>query len=60
MDDASVFCSDDNIKTLFETGTEEKQINDSSIANEISLNVEKTKHVLLKLHLVLQFKTIYL
>ena len=45
MDDASVFCSDDNIKTHFETGTEEKQINDSSIANEISLNVEKIKHV---------------
>ena len=45
MDDASVFCSDDNIKTHFEKGTEEKQINDSSIANEISLNVEKIKHV---------------
>lgn len=44
-DDASVFCSDDNIRSLFQTGMKGKQINGSFVANEISLNVEKIKHV---------------
>ena len=43
-DDARVFCSDDNIRSLFQTGMKGKQINGSFVANEIFLNVEKAKY----------------
>ena len=46
-DDTNVFCSDNNIKTLFETANQElSQINAWLLANKLSLNVEKTKYVL--------------
>ena len=46
-DDTNLFCSDNNIKTLFETANQElSQINDWFLANKLSLNVEKTKYML--------------
>ena len=47
VDDKNLFCSDNNIRTLFETPNQElNQINDCFIANKLSLNVEKTKYML--------------
>ena len=46
-DDTNLFCSDNNIRTLFETANQElSQINDWFLANKLSLNVEKTKYML--------------
>ena len=46
-DDANLFCSDNNITTLFETANLDlSQINDWFLANKLSLNVDKTKHML--------------
>ena len=46
-DDINVFCSDSNVKTLFETANQElSQINDWFLANKLSLNLEKTKYML--------------
>ena len=46
-DDTNLFCSDSNIRTLFETANQElSQINDWFLPNRLSLNVEKTKYVL--------------
>ena len=46
-DDTNLFCSDSNIRTLFETANQElSQINDWFLANRLSLNVEKTKYML--------------
>ena len=43
-DDTNLFCSDNNIRTLFETANQElSQINDWFLANKLSLSVEKTK-----------------
>ena len=45
--DANLICSDDNIRTLFETANQElKQINDWFLQSKLSLNVEKTKYIL--------------
>ena len=45
-DDTNLFCSDDNIRTLFETANHKlNQINDCFLANKPSLDVEK-KYVL--------------
>ena len=45
-DDANLFCSDDDIMTLFETANHElNQINDWFLANKLSVNVEKTKYM---------------
>ena len=47
-DDANLFSSDNNIRTLFGTANQElNQIFDWFLANKISLNVEKTKYMLL-------------
>ena len=44
--DTNLFCSDNNIRALFETVNQEvSQINDWFIANKLSLNVEKTKYM---------------
>ena len=41
------FCSDNNIRALFETANQElKQINGWLPANKLSLNVQKTKYML--------------
>ena len=46
-DDANLFCSDNNIRVLFETANQElSQINDWFLVNKKSLNVEKTKYML--------------
>ena len=46
-DDTNLFCSNNNIRTLFETANQElSQINDWFLANKLSLNVEKTKYML--------------
>ena len=46
-DDTNLFCSDSNIRTLFETTNQElSQINDWFLANKLSLNVEKIKYML--------------
>ena len=46
-DDTNLFCSDNNLRTLFETANQElSQINDWFLANKLSLNVEKTKYML--------------
>ena len=46
-DEINIFCSDSNIRTLFETANQElSQINDWFLANKLSLNVEKTKYML--------------
>ena len=46
-DDTNLFCSDNNIRTLFETVNQElSQINDWFLANKLFLNVEKTKYVI--------------
>ena len=46
-DDTNLFCSDNNIRTLFETANQELiQINDLFLVNKLSLNVEKTKYML--------------
>ena len=46
-DDTNLFCSDNNIRTLFEIANQElSQINDCFLANKLSLNVEKTKYML--------------
>ena len=45
--DTNLFCSDNNIRALFETVNQEvSQINDWFIANKLSLNAEKTKYML--------------
>ena len=42
VDDANLFCSDNNIGTLFETANPGlSQINDWFLANKLSLNVQK-------------------
>ena len=47
--DTNLFCSDNNIRALFQTANQElSQINDWSLANKLSLNVEKTKYMLFK------------
>ena len=47
LDDANLFCSDDNKGALFETANQElDRINDWFLANKLSLNVEKTKYIL--------------
>ena len=46
-DDTNLFCSDNNMRALFETANQElSQINDWFLANKLSLNVEKTKYML--------------
>ena len=46
-DDTNLFCSDNNIRTLFERANQVlSQINDWFLANKLSLNVEKTKYML--------------
>ena len=46
-DDANEFCSDSNIRTLFETANQElSQINNWFLANKLSPNVEETKCML--------------
>ena len=46
-DDTKLFCSDSNIKAVFEIVNQElSQINDWFLANKLSLNVEKTKWML--------------
>ena len=46
-DDANLFFSDSNIRTLFEIANQElSQINDWFFANKLSLNLEKTKYML--------------
>ena len=46
-DDANLFCSGNNIRTLFETANQGlSQINDWFLANKLSLNVGKTKYML--------------
>ena len=41
-DDANLFCSDNNIGTLFETANQGlSQINDWFLVNKLSLNVQK-------------------
>ena len=46
-DDRNLFCSDNNIRTLFETAKQKlSQINGWFLANKLSLNVEKTKYML--------------
>ena len=46
-DNTNLFCSDNNIRTLFETAKQElSQIIDWFLANKLSLNVEKTKYML--------------
>ena len=43
----NLFCSDNNIRALFETAKQElKQIIGWLLANKLSLNVEKTKYML--------------
>ena len=47
VDNANLFCSDNNIGALLETTNQElSQINDGFLANKLSLNVEKTKYKL--------------
>ena len=47
VDDTNLFCSDNNIRTLFETANQElSQINDWFLANKLSLNVDKAKYML--------------
>ena len=47
LDDTDLFCSEDNIRTLFKTANHKlKQINDSFFANKLSINVEKTKYII--------------
>ena len=46
-DNTYLFCSDNNIGTLFETANQElSQINDWFLANKLSLNVRRTKYML--------------
>ena len=46
-DNTYLFCSDNNIGTLFETANQElSQINDRFLANKLSLNVRRTKYML--------------
>ena len=46
-EDKNLYCSKDNIRTLFKTASQElNQINDWFLANKLSLNVEKTKYML--------------
>ena len=46
-DDTNLFCSDNNMRALFETANQElSQINDWFLANKLFLNVEKTKYML--------------
>ena len=46
-DDTNLFCSDNNIRALFEIANQElSQINDWFLANKLSRNVEKTKYML--------------
>ena len=53
-DDTNLFCSDNNIRTRFETTNQElSQINDWFLANKLSLNVEKyQENIPLKLPLL--------
>ena len=47
VDDTNLFCSDNNIRTLFGTANRElTQINDWFLANKLYLNAEKTKYML--------------
>ena len=44
-DDTNIFCSDNNMRTLFETANQElSQINDWFLANKLSLNVGNKKY----------------
>ena len=46
-DETKLSCSDNNIRTLFETANQElSQINDWFLANKLYLKVEKTKYML--------------
>ena len=46
-DDTTRFCSENNIRTIFETANQElSQINDWFLANNLSLNEGKTKYML--------------
>ena len=45
--DTNLFCSDNNIRTVFETANQElSQINDWFLANKLFINLEKTKYIL--------------
>ena len=45
--DTNLFCSDNNIRPLFETANQElNQINGWFLAKRLPLNIEKTKYVL--------------
>ena len=47
VDNSNLFCTDNNIRTLFETTNQElNQINDWFLANKLSLNVGETKYIL--------------
>ena len=46
-DNTNLFCSDNNIRTLFETANQElSQISDWFLVNKLSLHVGKTKYML--------------
>ena len=46
-DDSNLFCSNNNIRALFETANKElSQINEWFLANKLSLNVAKTNYIL--------------
>ena len=46
-EDKNLYCSKDNIRTLFKTASQElNQINDCFLENKLFLNVEKTKYML--------------
>ena len=46
-DNTNLFCSDSNIRTLFETANQGlSQINDWFFANKLSLNAGKTEYML--------------
>ena len=48
-DNANLYCSDSDIRTVFEIANQELgQISDWFLANKLSLNVEKTKYTLFR------------
>ena len=48
-DNADLYCSDSNIRTVFEIANQELgQISDWFLGNKLSLNVEKTKYTLFR------------
>ena len=50
-DNANLFCSDSDIRAVFEIANQELgQISDLFLANKLSLNVEKTKYTLFRKH----------